>query len=210
MRRLKAADGKEWLLYSFIHYRLDKALNVTHRWRPQAGKYAIPEAEYYIQRTDFGKEEGRFKDILSISDGYSISYSPKKVDEIRSIGIPLDGKQAYMVETENGIKISVKSYKDFRDGDFDELAHFGYILTELERKIWLERGGGVEADRQKREEYKRRIDERDIPQKVPTLQEVKDMIAEQPQEEQRAVSKEEAQAVNKEVSKGRSIKSKKK
>src|SRR5918996_1316927 len=33
--RLKAADGgKEYLLYSFIHYRLDKALNVTHRWRP--------------------------------------------------------------------------------------------------------------------------------------------------------------------------------
>ena len=78
----------------------------------------------YIQRTDFGKEERKFKDILSISDGYSIPYSPKKVDEIRSIGIPLDGKQAYMVETANGIKISVKSYKSFRDGDFDELAHF--------------------------------------------------------------------------------------
>jgi hypothetical protein len=195
IRRVKTGDGKEYLVYSYVEHRLDKALNVTHRWRPQAGKYPIPQASYYIQRLDFGKEERKFREIRNIETGYSIPYSPKKVDEIQSIGIPIDGKQAYLMQTENGIRIAVKSYKDFRDGDFDELAHFGYIPSELERKLWLERGGGAEADRQKREEYKRRIDERDVPQKVPTVQEVKDMIDQA--EQQRNVRKEEAQALKK-------------
>ncbi len=178
IRRVKAHDGKEYLVYSYIHHRLDRALNVTHRYRPENGRYPIPEASYYIQRTDFGKEERKFKEIISMSDGFSIPYSPKKVDEIRNIGTPINGSVQYMVQMDNGLKISVKTYKDFRDGDFHELAHFGRIPNDLERRLWNEKEGGSEADKQRYEEYKiTQIDGRDILPRMPTMQEVKEMIA---------------------------------
>ena len=38
--RIRTGDkGQEYLLYSFVHYRLDQALNVKHWWLPNVGKY---------------------------------------------------------------------------------------------------------------------------------------------------------------------------
>jgi hypothetical protein len=185
IRRVKQGDDKEYLIYSYIQYRLDKALNVTHRWRPLVGKYPIPQAEFYVQRTDFGKEERKFKDIVSIEDGYSIPYSKENADKIKNIGLRSDGKVQYMVENPSHIRVSVATYDDFRNGVFEELVHFGRIPTEAQRKAWIEKEGGVEGDKQRHEEYKRQIDERDIPQKIPTVREVQSMIKEEISKEEK-------------------------
>jgi hypothetical protein len=195
IRRVIAHDGNEYLVYSYIHYRLDRALNITHRYRPENGRYPIPEATYYIQRTDFGREERKFREIVSISEGFSIPYSKEKVDEIKNLGTSIDGKIQYGIQLDNGMKISVKTYRDFRDGDFHELAHFGRIPNDLERKLWNETEGGSEADRRRYEEYKRtQIDERNIPQRIPTLPEVKALIQEQ-QQKAAAAEKQRKQVV---------------
>lgn len=36
--RVKAGDGNEYLVYSFLRYRLDSALNVKDWWLPNIGK----------------------------------------------------------------------------------------------------------------------------------------------------------------------------
>ena len=54
------------------------------------------------------------------------------------------------------IRISINTLEDFMNGDFAELAHFGKIPTEEQRRRWLEeerrherRSGSVSRDSQK-------------------------------------------------------------
>lgn len=184
------SDSKEYLLYSFVHYRLDKALNVTHRFRPQVGKYPIPQAEFSIQRTDFGGEERKFKEIVNTETGYFIPFTTKKLDEIKNIGLDLGGKVSYSVVTDNGLRVTVASYDDLRNGDYDEVCHFGRIPTETQRKAWLEREGGPAKDRERYDEIKMQKDNRDIPQRTPTINEVKSMIEEASSKKQQQHEKE--------------------
>jgi hypothetical protein len=196
IRRLRTETGEEYLYFNAMEYRIDKATNLSHRWRPGQGRIAVPIPQWAIEYGDFGKERRYVKDILGVETKYVIPYEgPKSVDKILDLGMPLDGKVQYAVESHNGIRVGVSDRKGFAVGKWEELFHFSAIPNETQKRIWLESGGGLQADRERMEEARRRIDERDIPQKAPTIMEVKSMIDEAVKEKE--VSKQEGQALQK-------------
>jgi hypothetical protein len=79
------------------------------------------------------------------------------------------------VVTANGLPITVKTFEDLRDGDFDELAHFGRIPTELQRKRWIDEKG-LEQDKEVQQEVVRRRTEGNVPQNPVTADQVRDLI----------------------------------
>lgn len=168
---------------------------MTHRFRPQVGKYAIPIPEFYIQRLDFGKEERKLKEIIGMETGYSIPFTKDNLDKIKNMGMALDGKITYLVETATHLKISIASYDDLRNGVFEELLHFGKIPTQAQRQAWLEKEGGPQADIKRHDDFKRMVEEREVPPKIPTEREVRSMIEEAVKAQK--VSKEEAQVLKK-------------
>jgi hypothetical protein len=166
---------QEFITYSMNHYRLDKALNLTHRWRPNIGKYPIPTARFSISYGDFGKQTRKFEEVIAIDTGYSIPFTKKGMDKIKEMGLQVDGKISYAITTSNGLPITVKTFQDLRDGDFDELAHFGRIPTELQRRRWLDEKG-IEQDRELQEEVVRRKTESNIPQNPVSADQIRHMI----------------------------------
>jgi len=148
IKRIRTANGNEYLVYSFVHYRLDQALNVKHWWLPQIGKYPLPVPRYETTDITFGKQQRKIAEIISIEVGYSIPFTKKNVDKIKDIGLEYNGKVNYLVEISNGSKISIASYHDLAEGDFDELVHFGKIPTSKQREAWLE-SKGQEKDMEK-------------------------------------------------------------
>lgn len=114
--RLKGGDDKEYITYSFLHRRLDEALNVNSRWRPKIGLYPIPKPIYKVTIGSFGKQSREISEIQSIENGYGIPFSKKKMDELRSkIGLSSDGKVSYALQPSNGVHLAVASFEDLRD-----------------------------------------------------------------------------------------------
>jgi hypothetical protein len=166
---------EEYITYSMSHYRLDKALNLTHRWLPNIGIYPIPRARFSVTYGDFGKQTRKFEEVIAIDRGYSIPFSKKNMDKIKNIGLPLNGRGSFAVVTKNGLPITVNSFEDLRDGDFDELAHFGKIPTELQRKRWIDEKG-IEQDQELHAEALRRRELGNVPQQSVTADQVRDII----------------------------------
>lgn len=154
IKRIRTAEEKEYLVYSFVHYRLDQALNVKHWWLPQIGKYPLPVPRYETTDITFGKQQRKIAEIISIEVGYSIPFTKKNVDKIKDIGLEYNEKVNYLVEISNGSKISIATYHDLAEGDFDELVHFGKIPTTKQREAWLE-GKGQEKDLERLEQVQR-------------------------------------------------------
>lgn len=73
--RVKLGDGKEYLTYQFMHYRLDKAANLTHRYQSEVGIYPIPQPHYKFSHMDFGQMKRTIDDVISIEKGYSIPFT---------------------------------------------------------------------------------------------------------------------------------------
>jgi hypothetical protein len=97
------------------------------------------------------------------------------MDKIRDIGLQIEGKVSYGVITSTGLPITVKSFEDLRDGEFNELAHFGRIPTELQRRRWIDEKG-LEQDQELQAEALRRKSEVNVPQQSVTADQVRDMI----------------------------------
>jgi hypothetical protein len=125
--RVKRGDGPEKIVYHAMEYRVDKALNVTHRFRPNIGIYPIPTGRLHVVFKDYGKQERVLDEVQSVETAYSIDFTPKNLDKIRDIGTALDGKMQYMVLTTDGVKYRIQTYDDLRNGKFEELVHFGKI-----------------------------------------------------------------------------------
>jgi len=83
------------------------------------GTFPIPQVVFSVLRTDFGSEERKLREIANLETGYWIPFSKEKLDEIRNIG--LSGKVGSNVVTDNGLHVSVASYNDFRNGDYNKL-----------------------------------------------------------------------------------------
>jgi hypothetical protein len=148
----KKVGNKEYLIYSFVHYRLDPALNLTHRSISNVGKYPIPRGHYNISYGAFGKESRTLSYVENVDIGYSIPFSKKK---ILSMGLNSEGKVALGIDT-GVIRISVVTLEDFINGDFAELAHFGKIPTAEQRRRWLEEEGGTKSDVELHQEIARK------------------------------------------------------
>ena len=133
----KRIGNKEYLVYSFVHYRLDPALNVTHRSRSGIGTYPIPRGHYHIDQGNYGKQTRVLDFVENVETGYSIPFSKKNLEKILNMGLQSEGKVGLGIDT-GVIRISIATLEDFMNGDFAELAHFGKIPTAEQRKRWLE------------------------------------------------------------------------
>jgi hypothetical protein len=140
----KRVGNKEYLVYSFIHYRLDPALNITHRSRSNIGTYPIPRGHYHIDQGQYGKQTRVLDYVESVETGYSIPFTKKNLEKILE-GLNSEGKVGLGIDT-GVIRISVATLEDFMNGDFAELAHFGKIPTAEQRRKWLEEEGGIKTD----------------------------------------------------------------
>jgi len=154
IKRVRTGDNKEYLVYSLVEYRVDSALNVKHWWLPNIGKYPIPIPRYETTTISFGKQDRRIAEVQNIDTGYSIPFTKKNLEKIRDIGLKYNGKVQYMVETSKGIKMSVATYHDLAEGDFEELVHFTKIPTTKQREAWLE-SSGQEKDVERLEQVQR-------------------------------------------------------
>ena len=151
----KRVGNKEYLVYSFMHYRLDPALNVTHRSRSGIGTYPLPRGHYHIDQGQYGKQTRVLDFVENVETGYSIPFSKKNLEKILNIGLQSEGKVGLGIDT--GVtRISIATLEDFMNGEFSELAHFGKIPTPEQRRRWLEEEGGAKADQQLREEIARK------------------------------------------------------
>lgn len=174
-----------FVTYAFTHYRLDPACNVTSFYRSGIGKYPIPRAHYRIKNMDFGKQEREVDHVQVVETGYSIKYTKANLQKIADIGLQSEGKVSYSVTVPKGIRISVVSFNDLLNGSFNELAHFGKIVTPVQRKRWIEEEGGTEADQQRYEEFARKRTE--IEQGIRPINVTEDEVREMIRQEQKAI-----------------------
>jgi hypothetical protein len=97
------------------------------------------------------------------------------LDKIRDLGTAPDGKMQYMIQTTGGVKYRIETYEDLRNGNFEELVHFGKIPNEVQRQRWLKEQG-VAEDAEREKEIIRQKQESDVPQRPVTVEEVRKMI----------------------------------
>lgn len=188
--RVRGRDNKEYLVYSFVHYRLDEALNCVHRSQPDIGIYPIPRPRYTVSYGAFGKQERHIAEVMQNDKGYSIPFTRENVEKIKDMGLQLEGKVSYLLLSPNGNKMSVATYEDFRDGRYDELLAFSKIPTERQRQRWLEEGGTAKNEEEQAQLLRMRT-EGNVPKRNVTVDEVKEMIR-QEQEQQEQEQKEES------------------
>jgi hypothetical protein len=171
-------EDEEYLTYNTIEYRLDKALNVTHRSRTGHGTYPNPVAKYSITQGDFGVQNRTVSEVISTERCYSIPFTPEALDTIRDLGMQFEGKVGYSVMSPNGMKLTVSSYEDLRNGSFEELCAFGYVPSPAQREKWLKEGGASTVEARHREAMLQR-DNKDVPQKPVTADQVRQMLKEE-------------------------------
>jgi hypothetical protein len=73
------------------------------------------------------------------------------------------------------VTLSVATYEDLRDGDFNELAHFGKIPNPKQRQAWLNEKG-IEQDQENQKEIIRSKTEGGVPQQSVTADKVREII----------------------------------
>lgn len=109
---------------------------------------------------DFGKQQRVPDGIVSISSGYSIPWTRENIVKIlKEISLPTTSKLQCSIKTvQDDMSFSIESLQDLMNGTpFEELLHFGRTPTDRERKSWLEKQGGTEADIRRLVEYQRKV-----------------------------------------------------
>lgn len=141
--RIKIGENEEYITYNTIEYRLDKALNVTHRTRTGYGTYPNPVAKYAITPGDYGVQNRTVSEVINNERCYSIPFTPEALDKIRDLGLQFEGKVGYSVTSPNGMRLTVSTYEDLRDGSFEELCAVGHKMSPTEKERWIQEGGAV-------------------------------------------------------------------
>jgi hypothetical protein len=188
MFRKKTREGGEYIYYGQTEYRLDKALNLKHWFTSRIGMYPIPRGRYEMVHRDFGQVERVLREVEGVDTGYSIPFTKENLDKIRDLGLQHEGKTTYYVEAINGLKFSVATYEDLRNGDFDELVHFNKIPTPLQRRIWQD-SQGIVQDQKMVDELKNTRDLGPITPQPVTAEQVRKMIKEDKDKDTESKSK---------------------
>lgn len=104
---------KGWIVYSFLHYRLDKACNVVTRSRSGYGMYEIPRAHYSVSFGDFGKQTRKADGLQSIEVGYNIPWTKANLQKlVKDVGLPKGHPLQCSITTPQGITFSVPTLQD--------------------------------------------------------------------------------------------------
>ena len=102
-----------FLVYDFIHRRLDPACNVLTRSVSNIGKYPRPIPHWKVTHMSFGKEERKVDFVESVETCYSIKATKANLERIvKDIGWPKDGKVSLGIAAPNGIRFSIKTFED--------------------------------------------------------------------------------------------------
>jgi hypothetical protein len=100
------------------------------------------------------------------------------LDKIRDLGLQFEGKVGYSVISPNGMKLTVSTYEDLRDGSFEELCAVGHKMSASEKQRWIQEGGAAAVSK-KHEQFITQRDNKDAVQKPVTTDQVRQMIKEE-------------------------------
>jgi hypothetical protein len=131
-----------------------------------------------ITNMDFRKQKREADYTENITPGYSIPWTKENIKKIlKEVSLPVDGTLSCSVGPVNGITISVETLQDLMNGTpFEEMLHSGRTPTDHERKQWIEKHGGSEADNRRLIEFARKRDDRDLQERPVTATQVQDLI----------------------------------
>lgn len=127
--RIQGADNKEYLTYDETVTRFDGLGNSFKRFRENLGTYPIPQARREVTYDSNNNQQVKTVGINNIETGYSIPFSKAKLDEIHKNAIDnvaqRAGKTQYFVQKVNAPPVTVQSFEDLKEADFEELYKYG-------------------------------------------------------------------------------------
>ena len=124
-------QDKEYILYDLQEIRKDGMGNPKSFTRTNLGLYPIPQRTAIRAFDEDGQPIVKTGGISEINDGYEFLFTPEKADELHKLGcvdkftLARRNKTQYLVEKLGEYTISVNSFKDWRDGDFETLYYSG-------------------------------------------------------------------------------------
>ena len=179
INRYKLSDGSEWLTYATVEYRLDSALNVTHKSRSPIGTHPRPQGIYEIVQGNFGKQERRLKDVISVDTVFDIPFNTEEIDKINAIPHSTNGGDvSYGLVLPNKMRLAVMDFDSLRNVEFDVLAHFGRTPTKKQLEDWRNKEGYKQDEAQKIQEALLARNNQGVQERPLTASEVKKMITE--------------------------------
>jgi hypothetical protein len=127
--RVQGADGKEYLTYSENETRFNDIGNSSSRFRENIGTYPIPEGHIVLYYDANGEQQSKVDSISDIKTGYSIPFSPQKANQIHKNAVDdvpqRAGRTEYFVQRANDPPVSVETFQDLVNAEFDELYKHG-------------------------------------------------------------------------------------
>jgi hypothetical protein len=134
-RKVIGNGSKEFILWNERLSALDGLGNERHHFRGSMGTYPIPIPVYELRQVpDTLVPEKVRTGIKEVKTGYSTPFTTKAADLFYKDCIT-DGDKptTFCIEAHN-TRISVDSFKDWRDGEMKELQRFGHIANSYEKQ----------------------------------------------------------------------------
>jgi len=148
--RVQGADGKEYLTYSEVETRFNDIGNSYSRFRENIGTYPIPEGHVVLYYDNNGEQQQKVDSISDIKTGYSIPFNSAKAAAIHKNAVDdvpqRAGRTEYFVQRANDPPVSVESFQDLVNGEFDELYKHGKRVPG-----WPEEKKQAQAEREQLE-----------------------------------------------------------
>lgn len=127
--RIQGADNKEYITYDETVTRFDGLGNPEKRFRENLATYPIPQGQKEVSYDSNNNQQVKTKSISNIETGYSIPFSKAKLEELHKNAFDnvtqRAGKTQYYVQKINGSPVTVQSYEDLKEADFEELFKYG-------------------------------------------------------------------------------------
>lgn len=139
----KVSGSKEYILWNERLSALDGIGNERHHFRGTMGTYPIPIPVYELRQIPGTLEVEKIRTgIKEVKTGYSTPFTTKTADSFyRDCVTDGDKTTTFAIEIRN-TRISVDSFKDWRDGEMKELQRFGHIANQYEKQRLIDEESG--------------------------------------------------------------------
>lgn len=134
MRRVKIGEGLEFITYTHILSGHDQLGSFWEKGQAEIGTYPILHAQNV---RELNEEDGQYVTITkSYTEelSYWIAFNKENIDNLHKLCYDTPSisarSTAYTVMPDGGTEISVRSFKDWSEGEFDELYEYGMIVEE--------------------------------------------------------------------------------
>lgn len=140
LKRIMAADGNEYLVYGQILERQDGIGNV-HPWDNDTteGAYQKPIPLKELKYDENNNPVRRTKSIRRVDTGYSIPFTKENCENLHkdcndNANAPQPKTQYYVEKWNDNKTVTVLTYDDFLNGEFDDLFNHSKITTNNNNK----------------------------------------------------------------------------